>query len=122
MRTRSEQRAVRLAWGIGLFSLRLMVASLVLLALDGKAIDSPATAQALYFVQVPVTGILGVLIAVRRPRNAIGWLLLAIAAADAIYLLATFVAMRALLSGASPQGWVEWPAWLSNNTGGLGGI
>jgi hypothetical protein len=35
---------VRLAWGIGLSSFVLLVASVVLLALDWKAIDSPLTA------------------------------------------------------------------------------
>jgi signal transduction histidine kinase len=120
MTTRSEQRAVRLAWGIGLFSLGLMVASLVLLALDGKAIDSPLTALTSYlplFLGALVAGTLGVLIAARQPRNPIGWLLLATAVAGAISLVATFVAMRGLLSGASPQSWVEWPAWVFNYTG-----
>ena len=82
MTARWERRAVRLAWGIGLSSLGLLVASLVLLALDWKAIDSPATAQFQYFVGAPIVGILGVMIAARRPRNPIGWLLLAIAVAD----------------------------------------
>ena len=72
------------------------------------------TAQLAYFLQAPVVGTLGVMIAVRRPRNPIGWLLLAIAALDAIYLTADFIAMRGLLSGASPMGWVAWPAWVFN--------
>jgi len=49
-------------------------------------------------------------------------LLLAIAVADAIYLLADFLAMRGLLSGASVRSWVAWPAWVFNNTVGLGVI
>ena len=116
MTTRWERRAVRLAWGIGLCSLGLVIASLVLLALDWKAIDSPFTAQFTYFLAAPITGILGVLIATRRPRNPIGWLLLAIAAADAIYLTADFIGMRGLLSGASPKGWVTWVAWVYAST------
>jgi signal transduction histidine kinase len=113
---------VRLAWGIGLSSFVLLVASAVLLALDWKAIDSPLTAQALYFLQAPIVGILGVLLAARRPRNPIGWLLLAIGAIGGIYLTADFAAIRGLLSGASPRGWVTWPAWVFNNTGTLGGL
>jgi signal transduction histidine kinase len=120
MTARSERRAVRLAWGIGLCALGLIVVSLVLLVLDGKAIDSAGTAQLPYFLQAPVVGIVGVLIAARRPKNPIGWLLLAIAVLDAVYLLADFIAMRGLLSGASPQSWVAWPALLFNATG-LGG-
>jgi signal transduction histidine kinase len=120
MTAHSERRAVRLAWGIGLFSLGLLVGSLVLLALDWKAIDSLGTSQAFYFLQAPIVGVLGVLIAARRPRNPIGWLLLAIAAGDAIYLTADFLAVRGLLTGASPRGWVAWPAWVFNDTGTLG--
>jgi hypothetical protein len=83
MTARSELRAVRLAWGIGLCSLGVLVAGLVLLALDWKAIDSPGTGELPLFLGTPITGILGLLIATRRPRNPIGWLLLGIAAADA---------------------------------------
>jgi signal transduction histidine kinase len=119
MTTRSEQRAVRLAWGIELCSLGLMVASLVLLALDGKAIDSPLPEYLPQFLGTLVAGTLGVLIAARQPRNPIGWLLLAIAVAGAVALVANFVAIRGLQSGASPQSWVEWPAWVFNNTGTL---
>src|ERR1019366_1942501 len=63
-----------------------------------------------YLVQAPIVAILGLLIAVRRPRNSIGWLLLAVAAAEAICIFAAFVALRGLLAGASPRGWVVWPA------------
>jgi len=57
----------------------------------------------------PHHGALGVLIAIRRPRNAIGWFLLVIAAAGAVYLFTDFLAIRGLLSGAVPDGWVAWP-------------
>src|SRR5450631_1550916 len=40
MTARWERRVVQLAWGVGLCSLGLMAANLVLLALDWKAIDS----------------------------------------------------------------------------------
>ena len=122
MAARWERQVGRLAWGIGLCSVGLVVASLVLLAMDSRAIDSPVTAQFEYFLAVPITGTLGLLIAVRQPRNPIGWLLLAIAFVDAIYLPADFLAMRGLLSGASPHGWVVWPAWVFNNTGTLAAV
>ena len=70
--------AVRLAWGIGLLTLALVVASLVLLALDWSAIDSVFTAQVPWLLNAVITGVLGVLIATRKPRNPVGWLLLAI--------------------------------------------
>jgi signal transduction histidine kinase len=115
MTARSEQRAVRLAWGIGLFSVGLLIASLVLLALDWKAVGPPPSVSPLYF-QAPTAGILGVLIAARRPKNPLGWLLLAIAAGDAVYITSDFVAIRGLLSGATHANWVAWVAWLSNNS------
>jgi signal transduction histidine kinase len=117
MTARWERRTVRLAWWTGLWSLGLVVVSLVLLALDWKAIDSPGTAELPYFLGAPIAGILGVLIAARRPRNPIGLLLLAIAAVDAIYLLADFVAVRGLLAGATTRSWVVWPACVFNATG-----
>jgi signal transduction histidine kinase len=109
MTTRWERRAVRLAWSVALFTLGLLAAGVVLLALDWAAIDSPGTAQLALFLGVPINGALGVLIATRRPRNAIGWFLLVIAAAGAVYLFTDFLAIRGLLSGAVPDGWVAWP-------------
>jgi signal transduction histidine kinase len=122
MTARWDRRAVPLAWGIGLCSLGLLVASLLLLLLDLKAVNSLATAQLQYFLQAPLVGILGTLIATRRPRNPIGWLLLTIAGADVIHLLADFIAMRGLLSGASTRSWVTWPAWVYTSNEGLGAI
>ena len=111
MTVRWETRGVRLAWGVGLCSLGLVAANIVLLALDWTAIDSQTVQGAVpYLVQAPIVAILGLLIAIRRPRNSIGWLLLAVAAAEAICAFAASVALRGLLSGASPRGWVVWPA------------
>src|ERR1700680_853745 len=109
MTARWERRAVRLAWSVGPCALGLVTASVVLLALDWEAIDSPGTAQLTLFLGAPINGVLGVLIATRRPRNAIGWFLLAIAATGAIFLFTDFLAIRGLLSGAPPNGWVAWP-------------
>jgi len=116
------QGARRLAWAIGAFCLVLVVASLVLLVLDWPAIDSPFTAQLPWFLDAVITALLGVLIATRRPHNPIGWLLLAIAVGNAIFLLAEFTAMRGLLAGASPTSWVAWPALASNWLGGVGAV
>ena len=116
----TARAATRLAWGIGAFCVGCVAASLVLLALDWRAIDSIFTAQFAWFVNCATTAVLGLLIVTRRPRNAIGWVLLAIAVGNAVYLPATFVAMLGMLHGTSPRGWVEWPAWVSNWSGTLG--
>ena len=113
---------VRLAWGIGLFCLGLAVVSLVLLALDWRAIGDPLSAQIPWFLDAVITAILGGLIASRRPWNPIGWLLLAISAGQAAFLLTDFLAIRALLAGASPAGWVVWVAWVNGWSGQLANV
>ncbi|MEO8899257.1 MAG: sensor histidine kinase [Candidatus Dormibacter sp.] len=118
MTARWERRAVRLAWGIGLFSLVLFVSGAVLLALDWKVVDLRAASP--IFIGAPIAGVFGVLIAVRQPRNPVGWLLLAVALANSIGLAANLIAIRGLLTGASQRGWVAWPAWIFSNAGPLG--
>jgi signal transduction histidine kinase len=118
----SSRTATRLAWGIGGVCLVLLVLSLVLLVLDWKAIDSPGTAQLPYFLAAPIIGVLGVLVATRRSRHPIGWLLLTIAASNAISLTANFVAIRGILSHASLHSWVGWAAWVYNITGAIGAL
>jgi hypothetical protein len=110
-----------LAWAIAGLSLVLIAGCLVLLGLDWPAIDSPFTAQLPWFLNAVIVGVLGALIASRRPHNPIGWLMLAISLGNAINLTADFVAIRALLAGAAPTGaLVEWLAWLFSWTGGFG--
>ena len=110
----SSRTATRVAWGTGVLCAALLASSLVFLALDSRAIDSVGTAQLAWYLNVGIAGVLGVLITTRRPRNPIGWLLLAIAASNASYLLGNFIAIHALLAGTSPRSWVEWPAWLTS--------
>ena len=108
----SDRAAVRLAWGIGTFCIAAVCVSLVLLALDWRVIESPDTALLSSFLSAVVVAPLGVLIVNRRPHHAIGWLLLTVAAVQAVSLVTTFSAIRGLLSGAATTSWVEWPAWL----------
>ena len=107
----SDRAAVRLAWGVGAFCIAAVCVSLVLVALDWRVITSPDTALLSSFLSAVVVAPLGVLIVNRRPHHAIGWLLLAVAAVQAISLVTTFTAIRGLLSGAATTSWVEWPAW-----------
>jgi signal transduction histidine kinase len=116
----SQRAASRLAWGIGVLSTACVIASLVLLVLDWKAIDSPYTSQAPWIANAIIVGALGILIVTRRARNPIGWLLLTIAFGNATNLLAYFFAIRGLLNGASPNSWVEWPTWFYSQTAGIG--
>jgi signal transduction histidine kinase len=102
---------------MGLCAFALAVASATLVATEGRTIDSLGGGQFGFLLGVPIVGILGVLIAARRPRNPIGWLLVALATAGAINVFTSVIAIRGLLSGASPRGWVAWPAWVTSNTG-----
>ena len=116
----SQRRASQLAWGMGVLCAACVVASLVLLVLDWKAIDSPYTSQAPWIANAIIVGALGVLIVTRRARNPIGWLLLAIGIGNATNVLAYFIAIHGLLAGASANSWVEWPTWFYSQTGGIG--
>jgi signal transduction histidine kinase len=112
----SDRAAVRLAWGIGTLCIAAVGVSLVLVALDWRVIKSPDTALLSSFLSAVVVAPLGLLIVNRRPHHAIGWLLLTVAAVQAVSLVTTFSAIRGLLSGAAMTSWVEWPAWLGGWT------
>jgi signal transduction histidine kinase len=114
MTARWERRAVRLAWGTGLTSFGFVIAIVVLLALNWSALGDQISVQFPWFTNAIIVAALGVLIATRRPRNSIGWLLLAIGFSNALSLLATFIAARGLYNGATPGSWVVWPVWLEN--------
>jgi len=115
--SRTERRAVRLAWMLGLTGLVLMITGLVLLIVDWKTDSSIFSTQFTWFANAVLIGALGLLITTRRPSNSIGWLLLMLAFANTINLVTTLIAVRGLLSGASARSWVEWPVWLGNWTG-----
>jgi signal transduction histidine kinase len=118
----SELHAARLSRCIALCSLTFVAASLVLLILDARAIDSIGTSDLPSFLSAIVAAVLGTLIASRRPRNPIGWLLLAISASQAVSISATFLAIRGLLAGAAAGGWVGASAWIANWSGVLGSM
>jgi signal transduction histidine kinase len=118
----STRGAVRLSFGIALCAIAMVVASLVLLILDARAIDSVSTAELPSFLAAVVTATLGALITSRQPRNPIGWLLLAISISQSVSLTGTFLAMHGLLSGSGVGGWVGTSAWISNWSGLLGSM
>src|SRR5439155_11970777 len=119
-----QRTAARLAWGIALLSYAVVAACLVLLWLDRATIGSVGAGPIGNVVPAATLGVLGALIASRRPANPIGWLMLGIAATVGISGLAALISIRALLAGVSPHGWVRWTAWLQNWIGipGLGGL
>jgi signal transduction histidine kinase len=115
----TSRTSARLAWGIAIFSYTLVAACLVLLWLDRASIHSVGAGAVGTVVPGATLGVLGALIASRRPANPIGWLMLTIAALVAVSGVGSLVTIRALLTGASPHGWVRWTAWLQNWIGNL---
>jgi signal transduction histidine kinase len=120
----APRAAARLAWGIAILSYAIVGASLVLLWLDRATIRSVGAGPVGNLVPAATLGALGALIASRRPSNPIGWLMLSIAPLVGISGLTALIAIRALLVGVSPHGWVRWAAWLQNWIGNpaLGGL
>src|SRR5207344_3081484 len=82
----STWTAKRVAWAIGGFSLVLMVATLVLMFVDRGA-DLPENVGSWgpndVFDVVVILGvpILGIVVVSKQPKNALGWLLLAVGVA-----------------------------------------
>jgi signal transduction histidine kinase len=93
-----------------------------LLILDAKAIDSIGTGDLPFFLNGVIAAVLGGLIASRRPRNPIGWLLLAISMSQGVSMTASFLAIRGLLSGAGVGGWIDVSAWIGSWSGVLGSM
>src|SRR2546427_12183765 len=113
----TSRTAARLAWCTAILSYAIVAACLVLLWLDRATIGSVGAGPVGNLVPAATLGALGALIASRRPSNPIGWLMLGFAALVGASLLAALIAIRALLAGVSPHGWVRWTAWLENSIG-----
>jgi hypothetical protein len=109
----------RLAWGLAILSYAVVAASLVVLWLDRATIGSVGAGPVGNIVPAATLGGLGALIASRRPANPIGWLMLFIATLVGASGLAGLIAVRALLDGVSPNGWVRWAVWAQNSVGNL---
>ncbi len=111
----SERGLGQLAWGVAAIVVALLAANGMLLAVDGRAAADLLGEQAPWLINSAVAASLGLLIAVRRPRHPIGWLLLVDAALNLVGTACLFGAARVLLDGTAPTaGGVRWLAWLSN--------
>src|SRR6266508_5755880 len=111
--------ARRLAWSVGVASIVLLVAALVLMFVDRES-DLPgnvgiwsAADVADVFVNIGVP-ILGIVIVNKRPRNAIGWVFIIAGAALAFASFGQAYALHVLVAdpGSLPAGRAL--AWLSN--------
>jgi signal transduction histidine kinase len=112
--------ASRLAWGIAVTSFVMVAVSIVLLWLDRSAMPILHAPKASDVLPAITLGALGGLVASRRPRNPIGWLFLVIALGTALEGILNQIAVRGLVTGTPPTGWVRWPAGGGANVGTIG--
>jgi signal transduction histidine kinase len=109
----------RIAWSIGIISLALQVAGLVILYVDRHAV-LPSDATRWNFGNVAdiassgATSVLGVVLATRRPQNRLGWLFLAAGLALGVGNFGSAYGLHALKAdpGSLPAGRAV--AWVSN--------
>jgi signal transduction histidine kinase len=118
--------ASRLAWSIGIFSIALMIAGLVLIFIDRHVafpVSNTSAAGDWSFsnvlndtvnIAVPV---IGIILASRRPRNPIGWLFLAAGVMIALSTFGTPYALHAMFSDPGSLPWARAFAWESNWVG-----
>src|SRR2546427_11993055 len=88
----TSRTAARVAWGIALLSYAIVAACLVLLWLDRAPFGSGGAGPVGNVVPAATLGVLGALIASRRPTNPIGWLMLGIATLVGTSALAALIA------------------------------
>jgi hypothetical protein len=106
----SAPAAPRVAWAATALSALLLVLAVVLLVLNR---DLGIRALIPHLVVVPGFAVVGLVLAVRRPGHAIGWLFVAMGLIAAVHSFAFEYAMRALATapGSLPAG--SWLAWLA---------
>ncbi|HEX6652082.1 MAG TPA: hypothetical protein VF072_05015 [Thermoleophilaceae bacterium] len=100
----------RLALGLVAMSAALLALGLAgIFAAPGRAADTDTTLGAISFVfPIAAFSVVGALIAVRHPANAIGWLLATIGLLWAIVLASAAVATWGLETGDLPRSVAEW--------------
>jgi signal transduction histidine kinase len=116
-----ERRAAVLAWGAATLAYLISGLAIALAITNGPAMRNVDLAGAFVQAVVPALAIavVGGLIASRRPRNPIGWLLLSGALATALQGLASQYVVHSLVIDRGSLPAVEWVAWLGSTFGGL---
>src|SRR5581483_5806691 len=108
-RVRGHRAAGVVALGLGGSAIALVAAGALLHVLDHAAAAAPITQ---WWVTNGVSaiglGLPGTLLAVRRPRNPIGWILLAVGVGHAVTLASREYAVYALQHGLPAASWAVW--------------
>jgi hypothetical protein len=109
----SERGAARLAWALTALSTVLLVLAVVLLLLNR---DLGFKALSPHLFLVPGFAVVGLVLAVRRPGNAIGWLFVGMGLVAAVQAFAFEYAVRALVTAPGSLPAAAWMAWLATWT------
>ena len=115
----SDRAAVRLAWLLGLLSVALISSAVVLFFLNrptrlAEDASTWGTANVSFILAAPALafGLVGALVASRRPGNPIGWISLAVGLCLALSGVASEYAIYALLSQPGSLPGAKLAAWL----------
>ena len=109
-----QRRTTAIAVGLAGTALAGATATLALAVLNSAHLGNPDAADPSSIV-VPIgAGILGMLVALRRPRNPVGWLLLVIAVASSLQGVEDQYVRFALLTHPGSLPGAVWAEWLGN--------
>jgi hypothetical protein len=106
----SERGAARLAWALTALSTVLLVLAVVLLVLNR---DLGFRALSPHLLLVPGFGVVGLVLAVRRPGHAIGWLFVGMGLAAAVHAFAFEYSARGYATAPGSLPAASWMAWLA---------
>jgi hypothetical protein len=112
----SQSGATRLAWALTALSALLLVLAVMLVVLNrdlGFRTLSP------HLLLVPGFGVVGLVLAMRRPGHAIGWLFVAMGLVAAVQAFAVEYAIWALVTAPGSLPAASWMAWLATWTWAL---
>lgn len=106
----SQQGLARLAWGLTLLTLAIVAVSAVLVVANRATIETLDDANMLEIVLPIGFAILGGLVSSRQPSNALGWVFLVIALANALPALTDQYTRYAVLTrpGLPFSPWIPW--------------
>ena len=119
-----SKRTDAIAWSVGVVSIALSLAALVLMASNRGTILPEAIARrdlstALDVAVNALVPVIGIVLATRAPRNVIGWLFLAAGLFLGLGSFAQEYAIRALLAEPGSLPFAYFFAWLSNWVGAV---
>ncbi|HJV04149.1 MAG TPA: histidine kinase [Actinomycetota bacterium] len=110
----TQRTAARLAWTIWGLAVALALVALVIIVMDQALIRE--VEAAIYAAIFMAMGAVGALVLGRQPRNAVGWILLAVAVAAALAFGGDAYGRHATFVDPGSLPGVAWAWWVSDST------